>query len=121
MGYAIGAAAYSSIGAPIVEFYDAETAFTQAKEQFNAAGVQWILLATITPLPYKVVTITSGAAGLHWGLFLVASVIGRAIGYYLLAALLWRFRDEALGILKSPVAQFAALLTLALGAYVLLI
>lgn len=120
VGYVIGAAAFTTIGAPIIEFYGATQAFEAAKVSFNDAGAQWILLATITPLPYKVVTLTSGAANMNLLLFLTSSITGRFIGYYLVAALVWRFGDAVRRGLKSPIFRVATLLILAVCGYLLL-
>lgn len=121
VGYAIGAAALASIGAPIIAFYGADEAFGTATERFNEAGLQWILLATITPMPYKVVTITSGVSGMSLPLFLTASILGRFIGYFLIALIVRQFGAAALRSLKTPAARLAALLALLICGYLLIV
>jgi len=46
------------------------------------------LLKGLTPIPYKIFTITSGFAGFNFGLFIVLSAITRGARFYLVAFLL---------------------------------
>ena len=48
-----------------------------------------------TPIPYKIVTITSGFAGYNLALFVVFSIIARGIRFFMLAFLLHRYGDRA--------------------------
>ena len=47
--------------------------------------------AGITPFPYKVITIASGVAGLDFVTFMLASLVGRAGRFFLVAGLIWAF------------------------------
>lgn len=91
VGYAIGALLYDSIGQWLIAAYgygDNLEAFRQAYAQYG----EWIiLLKGVTPIPYKLVTITSGFAGYDIVWFTVLSVITRGLRFYLLAGLLHRY------------------------------
>jgi membrane protein YqaA with SNARE-associated domain len=100
-GYMIGALAFTAIGSSIVAFYGTAEEFDTLRTQFNSAGTEWILLATISPMPYKLVTITSGVSGLSLGVFLAASLLGRFLGYFALAAVCWKFGEQAKSMLAS--------------------
>ena len=50
-----------------------------------------LLIAGVTPFPYKVITILSGSTGLNFGVFMVASVIARGLRFFVVATLLWKF------------------------------
>ena len=52
----------------------------------------WIIFtAGFTPIPYKVITITSGAFDISMVMFLIASVISRGARFFLVALLIWWF------------------------------
>jgi membrane protein YqaA with SNARE-associated domain len=74
-------------------------------ETFRAAYAEWgawiILLKGLTPIPYKLVTITSGFAGYSLGLFILFSVITRGIRFFLLAFLLHRYGAKARTIIEE--------------------
>ena len=98
LGYAIGALAFEFIGKPILEFYGALEKFDQIANWYNTYGGWGVLFAAVTPFPYKVLTIFSGATGLSLLTFVVVSVIGRSLRFFLVAFLLYKFGD--------PIRQF---------------
>lgn len=91
LGYAIGALLYDSVGQWLIQFYgygDKVDAFRAAYAQYGA----WIiLLKGLTPIPYKIVTITSGFAGYDLALFVLFSVIARGGRFFIVAILLNRY------------------------------
>jgi len=95
VGYAIGALLYDSVGAWLIGLYG----YGDKVEMFRSAYAEWgawiILLKGLTPIPYKIVTITSGFAGYNFLLFVVFSVIARAGRFFLLAFLLHRYGEQA--------------------------
>ncbi|MBO6717486.1 MAG: DedA family protein [Rhizobiaceae bacterium] len=91
VGYAIGAFLYETIGQPILAFYNAEHSFERLAEWYNRWGGWGVLFAAITPFPYKVLTIFSGATGLNLAVFIVVSIIGRGLRFFIVAALLYRY------------------------------
>lgn len=88
-GYAIGAWLFEPLGAPIVEFYGAQAEFAAVQTWFGEYGAWLVLLAGVTPIPYKLVTLASGLLGLPLVWFVLASVAGRALQFYAIAGLLW--------------------------------
>ena len=91
VGYAIGALLYDLLGAWLFKIYG----LTEGAEAFRAAYGEYghwvILLKGLTPIPYKLVTITSGFAGYDLFLFAVLSIVTRGARFFILAALLGRF------------------------------
>jgi len=101
VGYYIGAALYDSVGAWLIRLYG----YGDKVESFRAAYAQWgawiILLKGLTPIPYKVVTITSGFAGYNLGLFVIFSILARAMRFYVVAFLINRYGEEARHIIEK--------------------
>ncbi len=92
-GYAIGFFAFESVGQPILEFYGKADSFGEFTQWFNEWGV-WILIAKgWTPFPYKVLTITAGVTHMPFFEFMLASVITRAMRFFLVAGLLYYFGE----------------------------
>ncbi|MEL6298236.1 MAG: YqaA family protein [Pseudomonadota bacterium] len=90
-GYAIGAFLFTSVGEPVLAAYGAMEKFDAFKDQYNAAGGWIVFTFGVTPFPYKVVTIASGATGLDLGIFTLASVAARGLIFGVIAALLYFF------------------------------
>jgi membrane protein YqaA with SNARE-associated domain len=105
-GYAIGFYLFEAVGAPLVELYAAEGALAGIRADFAEHGWWIVLGGGLTPFPYKVVTIAAGALALDPLSFILASLVGRGLRFYLEAALLWKFGapirafiEERLGLL----------------------
>jgi membrane protein YqaA with SNARE-associated domain len=90
-GYAIGAFALDSLGRPVLEFYGKDAYFDDFATRYNEWGAWAVLIAGVTPFPYKVITILSGATGLNLAVFTIASVIARGLRFFVIAALLWKY------------------------------
>jgi membrane protein YqaA with SNARE-associated domain len=91
LGYAIGHLLFDTVGRWIVDTYGLAAGAQAFQEGFAEWGFWLILAKGVTPIPYKLVTITSGVAGYDLGLFILASVITRGARFYLLAVLVHFF------------------------------
>ncbi|MFN3195073.1 MAG: YqaA family protein [Chlorobiota bacterium] len=90
-GYYIGAVLMDSIGNPILEFYGKEDAMADFITLYKEYGVLFLAGAAFSPIPYKVATITSGAANMDLLTFIGVSSVGRAARFFLVAFLLYKF------------------------------
>jgi len=91
LGYAIGYFAMDTIGAAILSAFHLNDKFLALKPIIDEWGVWFIIVKGMTPIPYKLVTITAGAFDFDLAHFTFASVIARGMRFFLVAALLWRF------------------------------
>lgn len=94
-GYAIGYFLFDTFGRAIIEFYGAGDTFASLQRSFNDNGALMILIGAISPIPYKVVTITSGAVGLDLWTFIVFGLIGRGLRYFVPCGLFYFFGPAA--------------------------
>lgn len=114
IGYLIGMVAFDALALPILELYGKEDAFEALATEFRDHGAIAVIISAITPVPYKLVTLTAGAVGVDLWVFTGASLLGRGLRFFAVAGLLYwlgermaRFIErwfEALAVL------FAALL-----------
>lgn len=93
LGYFIGYALYEQLAEPVIRFYRYEAAAEAFKDKFNEWGLWVILIKGLTPIPYKIVTIISGAVGFNFLVFMVASVVTRGARFFLVAYLVRRFGE----------------------------
>ncbi|WP_377505364.1 YqaA family protein [Octadecabacter sp. R77987] len=91
LGYAIGAFAFESIGQPILQSLGKADSMAEFNTRFNDLGFWAVLVAGITPFPYKVITIMSGWTGMPLATFVITSIIARGLRFFVVAALLWKF------------------------------
>lgn len=93
LGYAIGAFAFDTIGQPILTSLGKAEAMEAFNGRFADLGFWPVLVAGLTPFPYKVITIMSGWTGLPLGTFVVTSIIARGLRFFIVAGLLWKYGD----------------------------
>ena len=90
-GYFIGWGLFEAIGQPIFDFYGKADAVEAFNARFNEYGAWAVLIAGVTPFPFKVITIMSGVTGLSLPVFILSSIVARALRFFLVAGLLWAF------------------------------
>ncbi len=91
LGYMIGAYLYDSVGQWLIGLYGYGDKVEAFREAYARWGTLIILVKGVTPIPYKIVTITSGFAGYNLVLFIIFSFVARGMRFYLAAFLLNRF------------------------------
>ncbi len=92
-GYAIGYFLFETAGKWVIDFYGLQAGFNNFQNQFNEWGLWVILIKGLTPIPYKLVTIASGAAHFDLFTFGIASLITRGGRFFLVAGLLYVVGD----------------------------
>jgi membrane protein YqaA with SNARE-associated domain len=111
LGYSIGALLYDSIGQWLIGLYgygDKVEAFRSSYAQYGA----WIiLLKGLTPIPYKIVTISSGFAGYDLWLFILFSIIARGGRFFVAAVLMNRFGDVIRAEIEKRLGFWVAVAT----------
>jgi membrane protein YqaA with SNARE-associated domain len=93
LGYEIGYALFNRLALPILHAYHYEDAFAHFQATYAKWGLWVILVKGLTPIPYKIVTIASGAAKFDFPLFMAASLVTRGVRFFLVAGLLRYFGD----------------------------
>jgi membrane protein YqaA with SNARE-associated domain len=93
LGYAIGALLYDSLGQWLISVYGLSGKVETFRQSYAEWGSLIILLKGLTPIPYKLVTITSGFAGYNFSLFILFSLITRGARFFIAAALFNRYGD----------------------------
>lgn len=91
LGYGIGMFAFESIGQPILTSLGKADSMAEFSTRFNDMGFWAVLVAGLTPFPYKVITIMSGWTAMPLGTFIVTSILARALRFFIIAGLLWKF------------------------------
>jgi membrane protein YqaA with SNARE-associated domain len=99
-GYAIGHFAWITTSGEFTGFADfffnnipgfSVSLFNSIKTLFNEWDFWVIFTAGITPIPYKVFTVTSGVFDINLLMFFIASLVSRGARFFLVAFLIWKF------------------------------
>lgn len=120
LGYIIGVFAFDSVGQPILEALGKAHSMEEFSTQFNDMGFWAVLIAGITPFPYKVITIMSGWTAMPLGTFIVTSILARALRFFIIATLLWKFGEPIRAFIEKRLSLvFTAFCVVLVGAFFL--
>ena len=87
-GYAVGYFLFEQLGRPIIfDWYNGGRKFAEVQNYFAQHGGWLILLAGASPIPYKIFTIAAGFVKFSLAWFILASIVGRAMQFFLVAAI----------------------------------
>lgn len=120
-GYGIGLYGFEIIGQPIVKAYHGQAVMEKIKVWYDTYGFWGNLLAAVTPIPYKVFTIASGAFEFSFASFMLASVVGRSLRFFAVATLLYFFGPSIKAFLEKYFNLCAwVFMILLIGGFILL-
>lgn len=90
IGYALGFFAYTWLIKPFITWMGYTHHYQMALQWFQTWGFWSILVGSFMPfIPYKIFTISSGVMKLHFGWFLLASLLGRGLRFLIIAAVIF--------------------------------
>ena len=97
LGYLIGWGLWDTVGPYFYQYVPGVTVegFEQVGDLFNLYGFWIIFAAGFTPIPYKIFTISAGVFSVNFPVFMMASLVGRSLRFYLVAGLFYYFGKPA--------------------------
>lgn len=93
VGYGIGAGAWEILDEFFFAYVPGVTpeAFANVQDLYDRYDFWAVFIAGLTPIPYKVFTLSSGAFSINFGVFVLASVLSRGLRFFVVAGLIYRF------------------------------
>ena len=118
--YYLGLLFFDSIVNPILNLYNYSNNFEYFKTQINEYGFIYVFIGGFTPLPFKIITLSSGALSIPLSNFLFAAILSRSIRFYLIGLLVWKYGDKVINIIDRKLnlitfILFAVILTVYLS------
>jgi membrane protein YqaA with SNARE-associated domain len=114
LGYAIGYYFFETLGEWVVRTYGLQDSLAAFRKGFAEYGIWIILIKGLTPIPYKLVTIASGAAHFDLFTFVWASIVTRGVRFFAVAGLLWRFGEPIRDFIEERLTLVTWLFLIAL-------
>lgn len=96
LGYAIG---YGLIEVALLIPGITQEGIDWLTGEFATRGQWYVFIAALTPIPFKLLTITAGSANMNLLIFGIACVVGRACRFYAVAGLFWFIGPKALPLI----------------------
>lgn len=101
VGYLIGWLLFDSVGVWLLNLYGLGVKIESVRTWYAAWGALFILIKGLTPIPYKVVTIVSGALGYNFPMFVLLSVLTRGARFFILAGIFNRWGTPLKAFIES--------------------
>ena len=101
LGYYIGYAFFELIGSRVLSLYGQLEAFENMIPKLNQWAFWIICVKGLTPIPYKVVTITSGFARIDLCTFVVASIIARGARFVIFSLVCRKYGEQILNFVEK--------------------
>ncbi len=118
IGYGIGALVWLGVSDIFFAYVPGVTpeAFAGVQDLYLQYDFWAVFLAGMTPVPYKVFTISAGVFSINFPIFVLASVLSRGLRFFLVAGLIYRFGPS----ISSFIDRYFNLLTWVFGVLVVL-
>ena len=116
LGYLIGFVFFNEIGIKIFELYGVDnTSFLKEKISSEGGVIAWMTLLAIagfTPVPFKLLTITSGFVGFNIFYFLMVSAITRGTRFFLISFLIGKFGSAMKEIIEKKLIKVSIFISI---------
>ncbi len=118
LGYGLGAGAWNLLGDFFFAYVPGVTpeAFHGVQDLYSRYDFWAVFLAGLTPIPYKVFTLSAGVFSINFPIFLLASILSRGLRFFLVAGLIYRFGAP----ISAFIDRYFNLLTWVFGALLIL-
>ena len=113
-GYMIGYFLYETIGRWVIDVYHLTDRFETLRQTFRDYGAEILIIKGMTPIPYKLLTITAGVAELNMWVFIGASIISRSMRFFLVAGLLYFFGNPIREFIEKRLTLVTSVFAVAL-------
>ncbi len=116
MGYLIGYVFFNEIGIPIFELYGVDNVtFLKDKVAQGGGIIAWstfLAIAAFTPIPFKLLTITSGFVHFNFFYFIIISFLARGSRFFLIALLIGKFGPKIKPLLEKKLLKISIIFTI---------
>ena len=117
LGYFIGMFLWETVGTKIIEIYHLENSYSIFKKHYNNNGAIIVFLAGFTPIPYKLITISSGGLNLNLLTFILYSILSRGLRFFIVAGIIRLFGQIA----KTYIEKYFNIFTTLFGIIVIVV
>ncbi|VAX18240.1 FIG139438: lipoprotein B [hydrothermal vent metagenome] len=116
LGYAIGFYFIDSVGMKIIEIYGLSGKYDDIRVLYEEWNALIVLVAGLSPIPYKVFTIAAGAFKVNFFTFVIASIVGRGLRFYIEGFMIYHYGPPIRSFIDANITKlswaFAFLLVL---------
>ena len=114
-GYFIGYVFFHEIGVKIFEFYGVDPSFWKNKVSSEGGVIAWMTLLAIagfSPVPFKLLTITSGFVHFNLAYFIIISLLTRGSRFFLISYLIGNFGQTMRLLIEKKLLKISLIVSI---------
>ena len=114
-GYFIGYVFFNEIGIKIFEFYNVDPSFWKNKISSEGGVIAWITLLAIagfSPIPFKLLTISSGFVNFNLAYFVIISFLTRGLRFFIIAFLIGNFGPTMKKLIEKKLLKLSIVVSI---------
>ncbi len=114
-GYFIGYVFFNEIGIKIFEFYNVDPSFWKNKISSEGGVIAWITLLAIagfSPIPFKLLTISSGFVHFNLAYFVIISFLTRGLRFFIIAFLIGNFGHTMKKLIEKKLLKVSIIVSI---------
>lgn len=108
LGYAIGYFLFETVGRTIIGFFGYGGKETELRAFYDKWGVWFIFLKGLTPIPFKLVTIISGAMKFSVPVFIAAATLTRGLRFFAVAWVFQKYGPALAPVIERRIGAVSA-------------
>ncbi len=115
LGYLIGYVFFNEVGLKIFEFYGVDPSFWKSKVSSDGGVIAWITLLAIagfSPVPFKLLTISSGFVNFNLAYFIIVALITRGFRFFIIAFLIGNFGPTMKLLIEKKLLKISIIISI---------
>ncbi len=123
-GYFIGYVFFNEVGVRIFDFYGVDPTFWKSKVSSEGGVIAWMTLLAIagfSPVPFKLLTISSGFVNFNFIYFIIVALITRGSRFFLVAFLIGNFGPAMKLLIEKKLLKISIIVSIGLIVFAFLI
>ena len=92
--YFIGMFMFESLGNYILDLYNLKNTFDKFTSEISNYGFIYVFIGGFTPMPFKVITLSSGFIGINFFIFILACIISRFARFFIIGFIIWKYGES---------------------------
>ena len=94
IGYLIGALLWNEIGERLIDTFGYSETYLSFAQLYDENGLIIVLIGALTPFPFKIIAILSGAIGYPFSIFILATAASRGLRFYTIAIIIYIWGNQ---------------------------
>ena len=104
--YFIGMFLFESLGNYILDLYNLNNTFEKFIAEISIYGFIYVFIGGFTPIPFKVITLSSGFIGINFLIFISACLVSRFARFFIIGFIIWKYGESFMVVFEKRLITY---------------